>query len=123
MISTHAAKGISPPATFSILVSIGGRKAIALIDSGSTNTFMDYTFASTTSCTISSTCATRAKVAGGGHLDSCATITDTSYCIQFELFSGDFTLLQLKGYDIIFGYHWIKQHNPIALDLEMVVGS
>jgi hypothetical protein len=58
---------------------------------------MDYTFASTTSCSINTTSATKVKVAGGGHLDSCDSVTDTSYYIQSEIFSGDFTLLQLKG--------------------------
>jgi hypothetical protein len=56
-------------------------------------------------------------VVGGGHLESCASITDTSYYIQYELFTDDFTLLQLKGYDIIFGCDLIKQHNPISQEL------
>jgi hypothetical protein len=63
------------------------------VDSGSTNTFLYYTFASKINCDIVSTASRRFKVAGGGHLDSCAITKSTSYFIQNEAFSADFKLL------------------------------
>jgi hypothetical protein len=46
MISTHAATGASSAATFSLMVHIAGKRGIALVDSGSTDTFLVYSFAS-----------------------------------------------------------------------------
>jgi hypothetical protein len=57
------------------------------------------------------------KVEGGGTLDTNAITGIVSYSIQKGVFLGEFKLLQLKGYDIILGCDWIKQHNPIGLDL------
>jgi hypothetical protein len=117
MISSHAAQGISSNVTFSVIVNIAGKRGLALVDSGSTDTFMDYTFASKRSCPIISTASKQLKVAAGGFLDSIAFIHSTVYQIQNITFCNAFTLLELKGYEIIIGCGWIKQHNPIGLDL------
>jgi uncharacterized membrane protein YjjP (DUF1212 family) len=55
MISSYATHGTSSTTTFDIIVSIGGKRGLALVDSGSTNTFIDYTFASKICCNIVST--------------------------------------------------------------------
>jgi hypothetical protein len=65
MISAHAVKGTSSTSTFSLLVNIGGQKGDALVDSGSTDSFIDYTFASKTNCSILSTTSMKVKVARG----------------------------------------------------------
>jgi hypothetical protein len=117
MIFNHATQCTSSAATFSLIVSIGGERGIALVDSGSSHTFMDYTFASKLSCEITSIKSHRVKVAGGGHLNTSAAIHRTDYSIQKEQFTNAFILLELKGYDIILGCDWIKHHSPIGLDL------
>jgi hypothetical protein len=99
------------------LVLIGGKQGVALVDSGSTDSFIDYTFASKIRCAIVSTAPLKVKVAGGGYLDTSATTTPTPYIIQQWRVCGKFKLLQLKGYDVIFGCDWIKTHSPISLDL------
>jgi hypothetical protein len=48
LISSQAVNGTSSVTTLSLLVFIGGRKGVALVDSGSTHTFMDYSFATNT---------------------------------------------------------------------------
>jgi hypothetical protein len=95
MLSSHAAQGSYSAATFSLLVTIGGRKGIALVDSGSTNTFMGYSFASKAQCPIISTVSRKVKVAGGGHLESAAIVTPTTYFIQNNEFQNEFKLLPL----------------------------
>jgi hypothetical protein len=42
MIFSHAARGTTTAATFSLIVSMGGKQGVALVDGGSTDTFMDY---------------------------------------------------------------------------------
>jgi hypothetical protein len=66
MILTHAAKGSSSPATFSTLIQIGGITGVALIDSGSTDSFIDYTFTSKSICSIVTATPMKVKVAWGG---------------------------------------------------------
>jgi hypothetical protein len=80
---------------------------------------MDYTFASRTTCTTSAIVAKPVTVVGGGTLDTSATINTTTYYNQQEAFSGEFMLLQLKGYDLIFYCDWIKRHSPIGIDLRV----
>jgi hypothetical protein len=109
--------GTSSATTFSLLVLIGGRKGVALVDSGSTHTFMDYSFATNTSCVITSAPSQSVTVAGGGKLNSAAIISSAEYSIQNESFVGYSKLLQLQGYNIIFGCDWIQQHIPITIDL------
>jgi hypothetical protein len=116
MISSHAAQGTYSIATFSLLVNIGGRKGIALVDSGSTDTFIDYT-ACKTNCIMSSIASRKVKIAGGGHLEFAGIVTSTPYFIQNTSFSNEFKLLQLQGHDMILGCDWIRKHSPIGLDL------
>jgi hypothetical protein len=88
-----------------------------LVDSGSTDTFLGYSFASQSQLSMISTPSRVVKVAGGGTLNSTATTCLVHYSIQKESFASEFKLLQLKSYDIILCCDWIKQHNPIGLDL------
>uniref|UniRef100_A0A0A9AN26 Retrotransposon gag domain-containing protein n=1 Tax=Arundo donax TaxID=35708 RepID=A0A0A9AN26_ARUDO len=92
MIFAQAAEGISSTTTFSLIVYIGGKR-VALIDSGSTDTFMDSVFANKTSCSIITTNPQKVKVAGGGFLESGSEILNCNYKIQKEHFNNGFKLL------------------------------
>jgi predicted aspartyl protease len=103
MISSHVDTGTSFAATFSIIVSIGGKSGIALVDSGSTYTFMNFASASKINCNIVSTSLKKVMVEGRGHLDTSTTANSITYFIQHRAFTNDFKLLQLRGYDITLG--------------------
>jgi hypothetical protein len=117
VISSHVANGTSLAATFSLVVTIAGRRGVALVDNGSTDTFMDYFFAGQLNYHIANTVATKVIMAGGDSLNTSAIMTDVCYTMQRETFTNNFKLLQLRGYDIILGCDWIKTHSPIGLDL------
>jgi hypothetical protein len=117
LLFSHAAKGTSSVATFSVIISMGAKRGLTLVDSGSTDTFLDYTFASKGNCNIIATPSKAVKVAEGGQLETNAVTSSTMYFIQKEAFTGTFKPLQLKGYDVILGCDWIKAQNPIGLDL------
>jgi hypothetical protein len=68
MISAQAANGSCTTATFSLLIQLGGRLAVALVDSGSTDTFVNSSFATKCICRTTTTDLQRVKVAGGGYL-------------------------------------------------------
>jgi hypothetical protein len=103
LISSHAGNDTSSAAAFSLVVTIRGKRGVALVDSGSTYIFMDYSFASQLNCPITNIIPKGVRVVGGGSLDTNAIMTDVSYTVQKETFTNDFKLLQLRGYDLIFG--------------------
>lgn len=65
--------------TISILVQIGGKQGIALVDSGSNSTFISLQFALTTTCTILKDTSRAVTVAGGGTLWSGSFVPTTTF--------------------------------------------
>jgi hypothetical protein len=116
LLSSHVAKGTSSAATFSVIIFVGGKIGPALVDSGSIDTFLDYTLSSKGNCNIISTPSKAIKVAGG-QLETNAVTSSTVYFIQKKAFNGSFKLPEHKGYDVILECDWIKAHRPIDLDL------
>jgi hypothetical protein len=51
-ISVQALSGKSSGDTIAVVINIGGKRGLALIDTGSTNTFIDMNFALKTNCEI-----------------------------------------------------------------------
>lgn len=70
LISAHAVEGTPGAAMFSLLLNLGGYQAVALVDSGSSHTFMNYVFSIAANCHLNSTPTKRVSVAGGGQLIS-----------------------------------------------------
>lgn len=118
MISHHAVKGTTNHATFSLITSSGKRKAMILVDSGSTNSFMDYEFAVRSNCQLRYRPTKKVVVAGGGELCIDAVIETISYKIQGSIFENSFQILNLRSYDMILGTDWIYDHSPTGLDLK-----
>lgn len=80
-VSQNAMQGTTRPDTFSVIIQIHGKRAIGLVDSGSTSTFMDEEFALCNNCPIISTEVKRVEVAGGGELKSGVQVPETNYQI------------------------------------------
>ena len=78
-ISAHAVSGQVTAGTFSVKVTVGGQTGIALIDTGSSSTFIDLYLAVTTTCHIQKKKSAKIAVAGGGQLTSGAIIADTAF--------------------------------------------
>ena len=116
-ISMHAVMGINiPKHTFTLSVQIGNQVAIALVDSGSTATFMTPEFAAKANCKLTASPPLKVIVADGGLLYTEFTCHNCTYSIQNTEFISDFRVLKLKGYDIILGADWIYHHSPVELD-------
>jgi hypothetical protein len=115
-ISAEALQGIAGDDTISLLLMIQGKPAIALVDSGSSSTFLDHTFAIKHNLSMRATPHRTVTIAGGGTLISDAVVTNCSYSIQKKKFISDFKILPLKGYDIILGVAWLKQFSPTTFD-------
>ena len=116
-ISMHAVMGIhSPKYTFTLSVHIGDKIATALVDSGSTATFMTPSFAQMANCTVVPSTRLKVVVADGGILYTEFSCLHCAYNIQGVPFSSDFRILPLKGYDLILGADWIFHHSPVELN-------
>ena len=117
-VSSQAVQGYSRVSTYTVEVRIGGRKGIALLDSGSTHTFMDLRFASKTTCRIMCNNLMKVTVAGGGSILTGSHIPEVKYSINGQRFCNSFKILKLKNYDMVLGCDWIYQHSPINIDLK-----
>lgn len=116
-ISLQAAKGNSSTNTFTLRINIGGKRALALVDTGSTHTFMDLKFSTKIHCHTISTLE-KVLVAGGGELHTGSHTTDMEYTVQGHKFRNAFKIIPLKGYDIILGGDWMLTHSPVTFDYE-----
>lgn len=97
-ISAHAVSGQVTAGTFSVKVTVGGQTGIALIDTGSSSTFIDLSFAVKTTCHIQKRNSAKIAVAGGGQLTSGAIIADTAFCfLVFQRSGGAEEFLVEKG--------------------------
>jgi hypothetical protein len=115
----HVLSGTSSKAqTFPLFVYIGTTKLLALIDSGSTTTFLDPSVIDRVHIPVKNHSPLKVTVANGNILWTQAICNDISYTIQGHQFSSDFHVLELQGYDIILGCDWIYDHNPIGINLK-----
>lgn len=107
-ISMHALMGItSSKLSFTITVMLGDTPATALIDSGSTATFITPKMAKLAKCALTSTRKRKVIVANGRTLWSEFIALQCPFSIQGTAFSTDFRVLQLQGYDVILGADWM----------------
>jgi hypothetical protein len=115
-ISAAAYNGIPSDSTISLLLSIKGSKALALADTGSTNTFLDYKFAVKHNIAMETVQARKVTIAGGGTLILEAVARNCTFLINNQPFTADFRILQLQGSDVIVGVNWFKLYNPVTFD-------
>lgn len=59
-------EGIPIVATHSVIVTLGGKREVALVDSGSSHTFVDLKFATSAQCVTQNNSLQSINVAGGG---------------------------------------------------------
>jgi predicted aspartyl protease len=117
----HAVKGTSKEHyTFTVSVQIGDTIATALIDSGSTATFMTPELANTIKCDLIPTRKVKVLVANGGELSSEFCTPNCKYSVQGHELLFSFRILPLTCYDIILGSDWIKHHSPDVLDYKQM---
>jgi predicted aspartyl protease len=115
-ISAAAYAGLPSDSTISLLLNIKGSHAIALADTGSTNTFMDQSFALKHNIKLTDIAPRSVTVAGGGQLACTAVAHGCQFSLQGMQLSTDFRILDLQGADIILGVNWFKQYNPVTFD-------
>ena len=118
-ISLHALQGKkSNKYTFTLCITVGNHKALALVDTGSTTTFVTPEFANKENYQLTPTLRQKVQVANGKTIWTEFACKQAHYEIQGVPFTTTFRLLNLKGYDIILGADWIYDHSPVELNLK-----
>jgi hypothetical protein len=118
-LSLHAIFGIATKSkTFPLFVIIGNTKLVALIDSGSTGTFIDPLVLMKTNSSIQNHNPIKVTVANGNTMWTQAMTPNYKYSIQGHQFTSDFRILELEGYDIIFGCDWIFEFSLVGINLK-----
>ena len=118
MFISHAALGknlLSPTPT--VVIHINGKRAVALLDSGSTSSYINENFALKSNCTLVPVQAIQISVAGGGTIQSTTIVSDCSFVIAKQHLSHCFGVLKLPSYDVILGYDWFSLVSPISFDV------
>ncbi|KAJ4745876.1 polyprotein [Rhynchospora pubera] len=89
---------------------------LALIDSGSTHSFIHPSIVHLNTIPIVPSPPMIVKTASGSKLLSelkCQTLTFT---LQNHNFEGEFRVLEVQGYDVILGMDWIASVGPVCID-------
>jgi hypothetical protein len=117
-ISVQAARGKCTKNTFTLSIQIGGKNTIALVDTGSTHTFLDLKFSTKINCKTITNSLETVLVAGGGELKRGLMwrISCGGYSVQGHSFHDSFKILPLNGYDIMLGGDLMLTHSPVRFD-------
>jgi predicted aspartyl protease len=117
----HALSGTCSKAqTFPLFVQMGDVKMVALIDSGSTTTFLDPSLIEKVGMLASHNKPEKVIVANGGILWTQGAISGSPYTIQGHKFVSYFRVLELSGYDIILGCDWIYDNSLVGINLKII---
>jgi hypothetical protein len=112
-LETHPATS-----TPTVCITIGGKRTVALLDSGSTSTFIDQSFAIRANCPLQSAVWQEVQVAGGGTLASDSFIPECPFSIGHHKFVHSFRVLNLPGHDVVLGCDWMKQFSHVSFHFQ-----
>jgi hypothetical protein len=115
-ISLHALTGISSAKTMQLMVTIAGTKLCALVDSGSTHTFIHDVVVHRLGLSIMHQLSLSVQVMNGEHLQSSGACKSIDLSIQGEMICMDCYALPLDGFDVIFSVRWVQSLGPIVWD-------
>lgn len=118
-VSIHALQGTSSLATtFTLKVKVGKIIATTLVDTGSDASFINAKFAVKAKCQASPGPKVKVAAANGQTLTSEIVCLNCPYTIQSHQFSSTLRMLDVQGYDTIFGVDWIYAYSPVGLNLK-----
>jgi hypothetical protein len=117
-ISMHALPSVAPSDTLRLSVKINGVELTALVDSGSTHTFIHDEVARRVGLDITHRPDLMVTVAKGTRLRSSGICSSTTVGIHGEQFAIDCYALALDGFDVVLGVQWLKTLGPITWEFE-----
>jgi len=114
-ISGDVVSGVSSGKTLRFWCHIQKLKAFALVDSGSSHSFLSEQFAALLPKWSLLKKPVSVKAADGGIVICTHEVVNCNWQVQGHQFSTTFKILPLKCYDAIFGMDWLAQHSPMQV--------
>jgi hypothetical protein len=96
--------------------SIQGHEVLVLVDSGSSNSFINTKFISLLSGISQLSHPIKVQVANGHVLYCAAELSQAKWSIQGVDFVFDLKILPLPFYDVIVGMDWFESNSPMRVD-------
>ena len=116
VFSLHAVAGVPIADTIQVTVSVGGASFLALLDSGSTHSFIGEDAACRTGLPVQGRPHMTATVANGERVACPGVIQNAPFSIADTMFHTDLFVMPLAGYDVVLGTRWLGTLGPIAWD-------
>ncbi|KAK1607032.1 hypothetical protein QYE76_030705 [Lolium multiflorum] len=117
-LSIHAMAGTEGAETLKLRALVGNQVLLILVDSGSSNTFINANMVNRLQCSVSPTEPIPVKLANGQFLQCTEMVPELSWWCQGETFTTNMRVLELGAYDAILGMDWLKMHSPMVTDWE-----
>jgi len=117
-ISLQALTGLGHAISMMLQVTIAGVPLKALVDTGSTHTFIHTEVAARLGLPVSSRDGLSVLVANGDRVRSPGVCLATEVLIYEEPFSIDCVALDLGGFDLVLGVQWLRSLGPIVWDFD-----
>ena len=89
---------------------------VILVDSGSTNNFLDQSTAKRVKCATQSIRGLKVTVANGEVLETQEVCKEVQWEVQGLKQRSDFFVLPLQGCDLVLGIQWLRTLGPIVWD-------
>lgn len=117
-ISLHALTGIDVADTMKLRITIAGQQLTALVDTGSTHTFVKDHVARQLGLQLTPRPGLSVKVANGDRVTSAGVCRDTPVAIGEEAFHINCYILPLDGFDVVLDVQWLKTLGPILWNFD-----
>ena len=122
-ISLHALTGLKAMDSMLLQVTVGEAQLRALVDTGSTHTFIQFALAQRLGLTVTPRAGLNVMVANGDRVCSPGVCLATPVTIGGEAFSIDCFALDMGGFDLVLGVQWLRTLGPIVWDFGSLVMS
>ncbi|XP_073358167.1 uncharacterized protein [Aegilops tauschii subsp. strangulata] len=119
LLSAHAVEGTETAETIRLQATVGTQTILVLVDSGSTHSFVNSSFAAGIGAATSTISPISVRVANGQRLHCTAMVPQLQWCIQEHQFTTDMRVLDLGVYDAVLGVDWLARHSPMQCDWQL----
>lgn len=116
LLLAHAVQGTEAPETMRLRAIVGNQTMLLLVDSGSTHSFVNSSFAARIQAKHTSIPAIAVHVANGQRLHCTSMVPNLTWSTQGHEFSTNMRVLDLGVYDAVLGVDWLAVHSPMQCD-------
>lgn len=116
VITMCAPSNNSDTKTLKLKGYIGNIPICALIDSGSTHSFINPAIVHNLEIETTKTTPLTVRTASGDKMSTNQLCESLSFFLQKQEFEGDVRVLDIRGYDMILGMDWLATLGPLLID-------